>query len=735
MRKSLLDLLYVCRQRSLRVVGSRLVLVWASLALFLLSMVALTPAMSAELVADLPANLPANLSDGQAFLPAAAPADVEGRVSNLLGQMTLDEKIKMLSGTQDEMHTPGIERLKIPQLKFSDGPLGVRCWGKSTAYPCGAMLAASWDVGLAHELGTALGRDSRARGVHVLLGPGVDLYRVAQCGRNFEYFGEDPYLSAQMAVGWIKGVQEQGVATSVKHYAANDQEILRDSINTIVDERRLHEICFPPFKAAVQDAGAWTVMAAYNKVNGPWCTANSYLLTDVLRKQWGFKGILMSDWGAVHECLGPITAGCDLEMGKCIYYTPETVKRLLKEGKVSQAQIDEHVRRILRMSVALGFLDHNQEDKNIPANDPTSVAVALKEAREGLVLLKNEGDFLPLARAKVKHIVVLGPNASPAVTGGGGSSEITPFEKVSVLDAVTSLAGKEIKISHVPFVKGKSSELSAEQLKEITNADAVIAAVGFNQSIECEGGDRPFDLPVEQVELIKKVSAINPKVVVVLNGGGNVGMEPWIDSTRALIHAWYPGQNGNTAVAEALFGDLNPSGRLPDTFEKKWEDSPAYGNYPGDALNGGTVKYAEGIYVGYRGFDKKQIDPRFPFGYGLSYTKFAMANMKIANNGSTYDVAVDVTNSDSQRAGAAVVQLYVRPLESAIDRPVQELKGFRRVELMAGETKTVTIPLNSAAFAYYDIDKHDWVSPPGQYEIDLGQSSREKNCSQTITLK
>ena len=301
----------------------------------------------------------------QTVLPAVGKTspDVESKVEKLVLQLTLDEKVKMMSGTKDQMHISGIERLHLKEIKFSDGPVGVRCWGRSTTYPAGAMLAATWDADAAYEYGKALGRDSRARSVHVLLAPGVDLYRVAQNGRNFEYFGEDPFLSSRLTVAYVKGCQDQNVAVSVKHYAANDQEILRGSVDTIIDERRLHEICFPPFKAAVQEADAWTVMAAYNKVNGHWCTANKYLLTDVLRDQWGFKGILMSDWGAVHEAIGCLTAGTDLEMGTTEFYTPEKIKALLKEGKVTQDVIDNHIRNILRMSVAMGFYDNNQEDK------------------------------------------------------------------------------------------------------------------------------------------------------------------------------------------------------------------------------------------------------------------------------------------------------------------------------------------------------------------------------------
>lgn len=802
---------------------------------------------------------------------------VDTKVNQLLSQLTFEEKVKLMSGTKDEMHIPGIERLKIPELKFSDGPVGVRVWGRSTAYPAGAMLAATWDVEAAREMGRTLGRDCKARGVHVLLGPGVDLYRVAQCGRNFEYFGEDPYLSARITTSWIQGLQKEGVAASVKHYAANDQEILRDSVNTIVSERRLHEICFPPFKAAVQEANSWTVMAAYNKINGEWCTANKYLLTDVLRNQWGFKGILMSDWGAVHECLKPITAGTDLEMGKGVYYTVANIKKYMQEGKITQDQIDEHVRRILRMTVAMGFMDHPQEEKSIPLDDASSAAAAIKIAREGLVLLRNHGDFLPLSREKAKNIVVLGPNACPAVTGGGGSSQTDSFTSVSLLDAIKTVAGPGTKVTHIPtwmgpnptsnagyackgffearpedgqrgaraeffastdlsgtpvvtrtdatinyrwgdwhpvdqitaktfsvrwtgkikfdqtddyvfscctdgakvtldgkvlfdnwstpgiqssaltqhmekdvthdliveyhhlsgssamqLAWGKASQrLTADEQKQIAAADAVVLAAGFNPWLETEGSDRTYDLPGEQVELIRNVSHLNPHTIVVLNGGGNVGMSRWIDHVAGVFHAWYPGQNGNTAVAEAIFGDLNPSGKLPDTFEEKFEDSPAYGNYPGDSANGGTVKYAEGIYVGYRWFDKKNVTPRFPFGYGLSYTTFAMDNIKIDSPDSNPRVSVTVTNT-GQRKGTSVVQLYVRPIDSQIDRPVQELKGFQRVELNPGESKVAVFDLNADSFATYDEKKHGWISPSGAYEVAIGSSSRDIHCARTL---
>jgi beta-glucosidase len=798
--------------------------------------------------------------------------NVTARVESILKQLTFEEKVKLLSGTPDEMHIPGIERLNIPSLKFSDGPVGVRCWGKSTAYPCGSMLAASWDVDAANEVGHALGRDSRARGVHILLGPGVDLYRVAQCGRNFEYFGEDPYLASQIAVSWIKGLQEEGVAASVKHFAANDQETLRDSIDTIVSARRLQEICFPTFKAAVKEANVATVMAAYNKVNGDWCTASKPLSTDVLRKQWGFDGVLMSDWGAVHELLKPFVAGTDLEMGKTLFYTAEKIKQLVDAGQITQAQIDEHVKRVLLLIVRMGFLDHEQLVKSIPLDDPKSAAVALKIATEGLVLLRNQNNVLPLSRTTTKNIVVVGPNASPEIVRGGGSSETDPFKALSLIEALRATAGDTIKIDYIPTwigsdpsadssfnsksffepnskdgtrkaiadyfcneeltgtpvvskldetinfkwnnghpleeiqtpkysmrwtgkikapqtddyifccrsdgarvkLDGKTiiddwsspavatrthklhlerdrtydliveyhhthgpsavqfswakadKDFTAEEKEMIAKADAVVASVGLNRHIECEGYDHAYDLPSEQVSLIDDLAKLNTQIIVVLNAGGNVGMKHWIDNTAALIHAWYPGQNGNKAVAGAIFGDINPSGKLPDTFEVQWEDSPAFGNYPGESKNGGRVNYAEGIYVGYRSFDKRKLAPRYPFGYGLSYTTFALENMEIRNDSQTPQVSVNVINTGKRR-GATVVQLYVRPvnLRAGDDRPMQELKGFRRVELKPGERKSIVFALTADSFATYDESANAWKSPAGEYAIALGFSSRD----------
>ena len=789
--------------------------------------------------------------------------EIEAHAEKLLGQMTLEEKVGLLSGT-DYMHTAGVPRLGIPALKFSDGPMGVRCWGPSIGYPAGSLLAATWDPSLAQEEGAAIGRDARARGVNIVLGPGVNVYREAQNGRNFEYFGEDPFLASQIAVGYIRGVQAQGVAVCVKHYIANGQEWNRGDVDTIVSRRALEEIYLPPFRAAIQDGGAWTAMAAYNKVNGEWCTANKFLLTDLLRDSIHFKGVLMSDWGAVHDTEKDLNAGTDLEMNGSSrdYYNMKAISPLLRSGAVTQSMIDEHVRRMLRMEIAMGFLDRDQTDKSIPQDDPRNSSTALKVAAEGIVLLKNEQNFLPLDRAKVKHIIVSGPNGQDAVTAGGGSGHVDSFQNVSVLDGVKIIAGVNVQVEYIPDLSqfifshaafspldklsGNEPGLSAEYFNNpdlsgapvakrvdhsvdfnwgtndplpgiagasafsarwtgtikpiatgdyifalesddgsraflddaaiidmwsphalmrkeaqvhleagrtyrvraeyfnakegaqmhfgwakpgvpeeekarIAAADAVVYAGGFNAESEHEGNDRPWEMPASQMDELQQLLAINPHVIATINAGGNLGLGENLAKIPALLWCWYPGENGNLALGKIIFGDINPSGHLPDTFEKKWEDAPAFENYPGDTQGGNHVKLAEGIYVGYRWYDKKKIEPAFPFGFGLSYTGFQFSDAQIKKDFS--GVSVTVTNSGT-RAGADVVQLYVRPIDSTIDRPVQELKGFSRVELKAGETKRIQIPISLNSFRTWDDAQNGWVVPSGSYQIAIGDSSR-----------
>ncbi|NLF40092.1 hypothetical protein GX586_11640 [bacterium] len=794
-------------------------------------------------------------------------AHVEMRVDDLLSRMTLEEKIDLLGGIEN-MYIKGNERLGIPRIRMSDGPVGVRCYGESTAYPAGICLAASWDTNLAQRVGRALGWDCRARGVHILLAPGMNIHRQYMCGRNFEYFGEDPFLDARITVGYVNGVQGERVAATIKHYACNNFELERNSVNVKVDDRTLHEIYLPPFKAGVTEAGAWAVMAAYNKVNGAYCAENDVLLNQILKDGWGFKGVAMSDWGAVHSTLGTLRGGLDLEMPSGRFLNEKSIKPLLAEGTIEEGLISEKIRRILRLIFSMGWFDSEQEDTAIPKDNPASAAVALDAARGGIVLLKNDGNLLPLDRARKPRIAVLGPNADPAVTGGGGSSFTKPFHAVSVLDGVRALAGTNATVEYVPWqdtslyaryfanlnaqsitggvaIAGLKGEYFAnadmtgtpafvrqdaainfdwltnapgaglpsdgfsvrwtgtitpaqtgeylfvaqsddgirvslgrrriinnwsdhavetktafthldggrtyllrveyydgradaiarfgwgtvgqtawpkEQRDAIAAADAVVACVGFSVlGRESEGSDRPFVLPGGQDELIRSVAAINPRTIVVINAGGAVEMQSWIDRVAAVFHAWYPGQEGGTALAGMLFGDVNPSGKLPVSFEKRWEDSGAYGTYPPE---NGEVTYSDGIFVGYRHFDAKDTEPQFCFGHGLSYTAFAYTNLAVTATAHGCTVTFDVRNAGT-RAGAETAQVYVHDVEAAVPRPPKELKGFAKVLLQPGETKRVTVTLDRDAFAYYDAAKKDWAVEPGVFEILVGASSRD----------
>ena len=802
--------------------------------------------------------------------PNQADPKVDLRTDQIMTQLTLEEKIKLLHG-YDNFYTAQIPRLNLPRIKMTDGPVGTRNDGKSTAYPAGAMLAATWDPGIAQQEGVALGRDAKSRGDHILLGPGTNIYRQPQNGRNFEYTGEDPFLAGQIDVGYIKGVQSQGVAACVKHYACNNQEINRGAVDVRVDERALHEIYLPAFEAAVRQGHVGSIMASYNRINGDYATANHYLLTDVLRTEWGFDGVAMSDWGAVHDTLGPMTAGLDLEMPDPAYFNAKKLQPLLDSGKITQAMIDEKVRHLIHLEVEMGWLDHPQKDSTISRNDDANDATALAVGREGIVLLKNEGNLLPLDRSKVKNLVLLGPGADQYVAGGG-SSYTDPARPVTILQGISAVAegvnvtripfsdwrgkkmgelarasvfasvengkgplscqffnnpdltgeavarrddtaidfdwkqkspvdgitakafsarwsatiepavsgpyqfvtrsddgsrvlldGKEIldnwrdQAAHTEFVTvpleahhtykltveyynsvGDASmqfayfpalpSFTSEQESILAGADAVLVCVNTSES---EGGDRGYALASEQEQLIKDAAAVNPHIVVILEAGGNVAMKQWIDSVPALMDAWYPGQEGGRAIAEVLFGDVNPSGHLPDTFEKDWTDSPAYGHYPG----GKQVEYPEGIYIGYRWYDKKQIVPRFPFGHGLSYTSFDMKNLKVDGHDQTFTATVEVSNTGA-KAGATVAQLYViPPANGRLDRPMQELKGFSRVDLKPGDTRAVTLSLDARSFADWDVASHAWKVEPGEYKIAVGRSSRDICATATIAVK
>jgi beta-glucosidase len=803
--------------------------------------------------------------------------EIEKRVDVLLGKMTLDEKITLLGGV-DDFYTRPIERLGIRALRMSDGPLGVHDYGPTTAYPAGIALAASWDTELAQRVGTMMGKDARGRGVHFILAPGMNIYRAPMNGRNFEYFGEDPYLAARMAVSLIQGIQAQGVIATAKHFAANNQEYGRMDHSSDVDERTLREIYLPAFEASVKEAKVGAIMDAYNPVNGVYMTQNEYLNTTVARKQWGFDGIMMSDWGATHDGIAAANGGLDLEMPSAAFMNKQTLLPAIRRGEVSVATIDNKVRHILRKAMQFGFYDREQTDASVPAYSQESREVALEEARSGMVLLKNERHLLPLETTKIKTIAVLGPDAYPAVIGGGGSSLTKPFNSVSYMEGISNYLGKNARVLYsvetapleaianqtefvtVPggsrglkaeyfnndelqgepalvrsdervnfrwgegsyadngpvdhfsvrwagyFVPkadddykfyvsaddgirlyinderviddwqrhaetldtysthlepGKAYKIRLEYFENVgtatvrfgiaaatqalgaetkalaSKADVVVLCVGFDPSFESEGGDRTFRLPGGQDALIQQILEVNKNVIVVLTAGGSVDMRHWIDQVPALLHAWYPGQEGGTALAQILFGKVSPSGKLPASFERRWEDNGSFGGYypnKGDK----RVEYKEGIFVGYRHFDRAQVKPLFPFGYGLSYTTFQYSDLKVtplsADLSAPISVSCNIKNTGS-REGQEVAEVYVGDSHASVPRPVKELKGFAKVHLRPGETKRVTIRLDRRAFSFYDVEKSDWKAEPGKFSILVGSSSEKIELQGEFTLR
>lgn len=788
-------------------------------------------------------------------------AKLEERVSDLLKQMTLEEKLDMLSGTGFASKTN--ERLGIPELKMTDGPVGVR-WEKSVAFPSAIMLAATFDTSLAYRYGWALGRETKAKDRNTILGPCVNINRVPHGGRNFESNGEDPFLASRVAVSYVKGVQSEGVIATTKHFAVNNQETDRMTVNAKVDKRALYEIYFPAFKAAVQEAKTEAIMCAYNKLNGPYCSENEMLLNAVLKDEWKFDGLVMSDWGAVHSTEGVATYGLDLEMPGGDFLTKEKLLPLVKEGKVKESTIDDKIKRMLRVMIRMGYFDKQLDKPQI--NAPEHRAVALDVARSGIVLLKNENNILPINPMSYKSIAVLGPNAEVLRTGGGGSSMVVPVTSESPLDGmkktfpaseISFAVGARLKGDEPPidpeffFLNDSTNEhgLYAEyfdnkELKgepklqrvdkninfhwgdetpaagigkdnfsvrwtgklraavsgtyELTiasddgirlfinnqavlehwsdhaieartakftleagkyydvkvefyeNGGAAAALLGWtkpnenelSQAIdaakrselvvifagnshyqESEGFDRAsIELSENQIRLITEVAKVNPNTVVVLNAGAQINLLPWIDNVRALVWAFFPGQEGTQALMEMLTGVVNPSGKLPFTLAKRWEDYPAYGNFPGE---NGEVEYKEGIMVGYRYFDTKKVEPLFPFGFGLSYTQFVLSNLKVtAKKNGIYDVTLKIKNTGSA-AGAEVVQVYVHDKKPKLIRPEKELKAFTKVFLNAGEEKTVTLQLNNSSFQYYDDVKNNWMKSKGGYEILVGTSSKD----------
>ncbi len=661
---------------------------------------------------------------------------MERNLKELVNQMTLEEKAGMCSGL-DFWHLKPVDRLGIPSVMVSDGPHGLRKQDdnadhlginesiRAVCFPPAVLSACSFDRDLLRELGDTVGKEAQATDVSVVLGPAVNIKRSPLCGRNFEYYSEDPYLAGESAAAFINGVQSHHVGTSIKHFAANNQELNRMSCSSEVDERTLREIYLPAFETAVKKSQPYTVMCSYNKINGTYASENPWLLTEVLRDEWGFEGYVMSDWGAVNERVPGLKAGLDLEMPASGGMTDREIVAAVQDGSLEESVLDQAVERILRITFT--WLDNREEqDLTLEADHET----ARRIAEGSMVLLKNE-NVLPLNPSE--NVVFIGGFAKRPRYQGGGSSHINSFRVDSALKAVKDIA-------EVSYAEGFSSskdlydkELAADAVEAARRADKAVIFAGLPDSFESEGYDRShMKLPECQERLIREIAEVQPNTIVVLHNGSPVEM-PWKDDVKGLLEAYLGGQAGGSAVVNILYGKVNPSGKLAETLPLKLSDNPSYLNF----AEREKVNYREGVFVGYRYYDAKEMEVAFPFGHGLSYTSFKYSDLKLdrteMTDQDTLTVSVDVTNT-GDRAGKEVVQLYVSDLTGAVRRPVKELKGYEKVSLEPGETKTVTMTLDKRSFAWYSTDLHDWYAASGEYEILIGASSRDIRLTENVHL-
>lgn len=704
---------------------------------------------------------------------------IEKRVEDALSRMTLEEKVAILHA-QSKFSSAGVPRLGIPEVWCTDGPHGIRPevlwdeWDQAgwtndscTAFPALTCLAATWNPEMSALYGKSIGEEARYREKDILLGPGVNIYRTPLNGRNFEYMGEDPYLSSRMVVPYIEEVQKNGVAACVKHFALNNQEAHRHGIDVEVDDRALNEIYLPAFKAAVQEGGAWAVMGAYNKYKGEHCCHNRYLLNDILKRDWAFDGVVVSDWGGTHDTKQAAENGLDMEFGSWTdglswgasnaydnYYLAAPYLDMLRKGEASTATLDDKARRVLRLIFRTAM---NTRKPFGSLNSPEHLAAARRIAGEGMVLLKNEGGVLPIDLGRAKTIAVVGENAIKMMTVGGGSSSLKVRHEYTPLEGIRAAAAGKAEViyerGYIGDVTGdyngvktgqdlsesrSEAQLIADAAAAARKADAVIFVGGLNKSNhqDCEGDDRlQYGLPYAQDKVIGALAEANPNLAVVIVSGNAVAM-PWIDRVPAVLEAWFSGSEAGNALADVVFGAVNPSGKLPFTFPVRLEDNGAHalGEYPG----ADKVKYNESIFVGYRWHDKEQLKPLFAFGHGLSYTAFAVGNVKadrttLAPNGSIR-ISADVTNT-GDRAGAEVVQLYIGDEQSSLPRPVKELKGFQKVSLNPGQTRTVTFEITSGMLQYYDDAKGAWVAEPGAFTAYVGAASDDIRGTVEFELK
>ena len=700
----------------------------------------------------------------------------DAAIDSLISQMTLEEKSGMLHGTS-MFNTEGVARLGIPELKMADGPLGVReeisrdSWAPAgldtdfaTYYPAGAGLSATWNPALAYTFGTSVGEESRARDKDVLLSPAINIIRTPLGGRTYEYFTEDPYLNKKIAVPFIVGLQDNDVAACVKHYAANNQETNRDFVDVQIDERTLREIYLPVFEAAVSEAKAYSMMGAYNKFRGEYLCENDHMLNEVLRGEWGFEGLVISDWNAVHTSVNSLKSGLDIEMGTPKpfneFFLADPLIDSVKAGKISEAEIDKHVKRILQLMYTLKIMGGAERVKG-SINTEAHFKDAYDIASESVVLLKNENNLLPINASEISTIAVIGANATKKNALGGFGAGVKTKREVTPLEGLKNRLSQSVKINYAegyqeryaPKIEAKFGDVTHERAETIDeldpqlveeainaakNSDFTIIFAGSNRDFETEASDRAnLDLPFGQGELIEKVLAVNPNTIVVMIAGAPFDITSIKEKSSALIYSWFNGSEGGNALADVLLGNINPSGKLPWTMPKNLQDSPAHAtnSFPGDKV----VSYDEGILVGYRWFDTKKIDPLYPFGYGLSYTTFDIKNARVDKKdpylkNETIYISVDVENT-GKMDGKEVVQLYTTKKDSNVERANQELKGFEKVFVKVGQTTTVTLALPVKELAYYDVDKKDWVVESGTYNLRIGNSSRAIKTDLSITIQ
>ena len=719
------------------------------------------------------------------YLDSSKP--IEERVEDALSRLTLEEKVA-LTHAQSKFCSPGVARLGIPEFWMTDGPHGIRpevLWDEweqagwtndsCVAFPALTCLAASWDPETARLYGKSIGEEARYRNKTVLLGPGVNIYRSPLNGRNFEYMGEDPYLARKMVVPYVQGVQQNGVAACVKHYALNNQEVNRHTTNVIVDDRALYEIYLPAFKAAVQEGNAWAIMGSYNLYKNQHGCHNQYLLNDILKGEWGFDGVVVSDWGGVHNTQEAITNGLDMEFGSWTnglsngasnaydnYYLADPYLKLIREDKIGTKELDDKVRRILRLAYRTTM------DRNRPYGSLCSeahFAAARRIGEEGIVLLQNRNNLLPIDLNQAKRIAVIGENAIKMMTVGGGSSSLKVKYELSPLDGIRKRVGDQAEVIYARGYVGDPSgeyngvksgqdlednrspeELIAEAVAVAKEADYVIFIGGLNKSAhqDCEDADRKeLGLSYGQDKVIAALAKANKNLIVV-NISGNAIAMPWVKEVPAIVQAWYLGSEAGSAIASVLTGDVNPSGKLPFTFPASLQAVGAskLGEYPGTPRNDGSPivdqKYNEGIFVGYRWADKEKTKPLFSFGHGLSYTTFAygkaIADKKVMGQDETLTITLPVTNTGS-REGSEVIQLYISDLKSSLPRPVKELKGFSKVKLAPGETREVTFTIGKEALSFFDDTRHEWVAEPGKFEAWIGASSTDIRNKVAFELK